>query len=395
MLLRNYKKNNDTNKIINKTPFSSPWLQGKGAQQRCFDRYKSDEFFVVKQEQLNDSFTNTYNSFKDLETFLEFKKRWKGKQTFNEIIKEGSPCAEYYDLDAKWSDGWTCICNYLLEFLKLRAEYAEAEENTINNNKIKYHDLIVTEACNDTKLSLHIIINQPNYFNNTDDQKIWARGFSNWIKNNYPESKIAIDLSVYNKNSMMRCIGSYKIGEENRPFRPYGLAKKIKDKRLFYCSYVEKFYGVVGRVTYMYLPLEVPENLKQDSPKVGSNSYPTLSNKDELIFCEKVIQSLKPERSENYQDWFAIANALCSTLNGSKEGLKLFLEFSSKCPEKYNKNECIKLWDDISLRENKYSKGTLIHYFNEDNPKISNKLLPSLQYNWKTNCKLIKKLIVN
>lgn len=362
-LLKNYR-NGDKIQTVCGTVEIKQWIKGIGAQQKCFDRVKKDEFFVVKQEPLNEGFTNTYNSFKDIDEYLLFKKKWEGRLTFNELIKEDTPCVEYYDLDGKWSDGWESIHDYVLAFLKLRDEYAEYPLNAINNRTIRWEDLIITEACNDEKLSLHIIVRGAYYFNNTNDQRVWANNFSEWIKLKHPESKIEIDTSVYNKNSIMRCVGSYKVGEESRPLRPYGLAKKIKDKRLFYCSYVEKFYGVVGKVSYMYLPLDVPQPEKKP---VSPTSFPKVSDKEELETCKVIIKTIHPSRSYERGSWFAIGSALHTTLWGSQEGLDLFLEFSSRCPDKYNEDECTRMWSKF---EREYSKGTLIYYFNQDKPKI-------------------------
>jgi len=342
-----------------------PFINGIGAQQKCFDRGDrySDTFYVVKQLPYKGGFTNTYNSFKDIETFLKFRKdNEDGPNCFNELIREDRPCVEYYDLDGKWSDGWSSIDEYILEFLKLRSRYSESTLNIINKEGVRYDDLIITQACNEKKLSLHIIIRKHWYFNSTSDQRTWANSFSDWIKEKYPDSKISIDTSVYNKNSIMRCVGSCKVDDLSRPFRPYGLSKKIKDERLFYCSYVEKFFGVVGEVSYMYLPLTVPSQ-KVETPL---KEFPELTSSEELDTCKAIVKILKQERSDVYNDWFAIGSALHTVLNGSEEGLILFKEFSSRS-SKYVEKNCENLWGKF---KGEYKKGTLIYYFNKDNPRI-------------------------
>lgn len=339
-----------------------PWLNGIGAQQKCFERADKNghTFYAVKQIPYNNTFTNTYNSFEDIKAFIKFTDNWVGHCYFNELIREGTPCVEYYDIDGKWTDGWESIDDCLLQFIKLRLEYANSYMNTINKIDVRWDHMIVTEACNNTKLSLHIIINKPYFFNNTKDLRIWGNSFSDWIKIKHPESKIKIDTSVYNNNSIMRIVDNCKVGQESRPLKPYGIAKNITDKTLFYCSRVEKYYGVIGQVSYLYNPIDVKQ---PEETLITPIIWPTFSDEDELNTCKEFIKIFKPERSFEHSSWFSIGSALHNILKGSKEGLDLFLKFSSVCKEKYNENECILTWSKF---KQEYSKGTLIHYYNED-----------------------------
>lgn len=354
--------------ISNNEP-TNQWIKYRGAQQKCFDRGDAlkHEFFVVKQEAYEQGFTNTYNSFKNIESFLIFQKSWEGVHNFQELIREDTPCMEYYDIDGLWSDGWKDIHDCVLEFLILRNNYAECKENTINNTRIIWSDLVITEACNDKKLSLHIIIRPRTgfkYFNNTKDQRTWANKFSEWIKKNY-SSKISIDTSVYNKNSLMRCVNSCKIGDDLRPFVPYGLTKHIKDDRELFCSYVRKCYIVVGEVSYDGISIFIndSEEKSDDEKKI----YPVLTDKEAFTACEYMTKQLKIERANDYAQWFAIGSSLYDSLNGSQEGLHLFLEFSSRCQEKYDEEECTTVWNNMSTGV--YKLGTLIHYYNQDKMK--------------------------
>lgn len=340
------------------------WKAHIGAQEKCFSNACDDEFYVVKQLPCNDTFTNTYNSFSDIDEFLDFRNNWKGQNTFNELIREGSPCREYYDIDAKMVDWDGSIDKCLLAFLTLRRDF----DQNINDYSVRWDNMIVTEACNDVKLSLHIIVDTYSYFLNTKDQKIWASKFSDWIKLTDSNSKIEIDLSVYNNNSLMRCIGCCKIGDPDRIFKPYGLANNITDMRLFYCSYVEKFLYGDGTSIPNAIPIIIP---KSDQKVVKKSCYPILTDDEELENCRQIVMSLKPIR-HCYKDWFAIGSALHHVLNGSKEGLEVFLEFSEKDPSSYNEEECIKIWDTFDIDKG-CTKGTLIYYFNQDRDSIYQK----------------------
>ena len=221
------------------------FLSGIGAQQKWFDRAicdraicddGDDKFFVVYQQPIgDDKFTNTYSSFININSFLNhYKIQDEEDKRYYELIK--NECVEYYDIDGKWTDGWESIEDLLCEFTRLRSDFAI--DNQMNDTNILFQDLIVTEACNKIKMSLHIIIRRDRFFNSCKDQKVWATCFNKWIIEN-TQSKIRLDLSVYNSNSLMRLVGSHKGNDPTRKFKPYGVAKRIKDMRLFYCSYVE------------------------------------------------------------------------------------------------------------------------------------------------------------
>jgi len=348
------------------------WFSGIKSQQKCFDRSGSDQFFCVKQLPYNDKFTNTYSSFNNINTFLKFKKQWDGIPSFNELIREGHPCKEYYDIDAKMSD-WKDqefadpIHACLREFVLLRNKFGE--KNNLNFlTPIRWDDLVVTEACNDVKLSLHIIVKTHYYIPDTKDHKILAREFRNFIKLKHPTSKIDIDLSVYNTNSLMRCVGCCKIGDPDRIFKPYGISKKIKDQKEFYVSYVKMYNNQFPDG----IPFCIPKDFKEDDVIKEKKDYPKLSDKEELQNCREIVTSLAPHRHE-YTHWFAIGSALFNTLNGSLDGLELFIEFSSLDSSSFDEDECVKTWNSY-IEGKGCSKGTLIHYFREDNQSISNKI---------------------
>ena len=345
------------------------WFSSNSPQQQMFnnaDKFKH-QFYVARQIRYPSSPSPVYNytSFKCIDNFLSYQKKWEGKLTFNELIRENQPCREYYDFDGLWSDGWNNVLDYVLEFLRLRADFAKDKSNNINNLPVSYKDLIITEACNAKKLSLHIIVDQPCYFKNTGDQMVWANAFSNWIKTKHPMSKIKLDTSVYNKNSVFRCLVNSKVDDLHRKFRPYGLAKYIRDRRMLYVTYIEKYFGLVGEVSYMYLPINLPvvKEVKKKVKKIRK-----LSTYEEEKACSDMVRSLKKERAENYVDWCAIGHALYDTLNGSEKGLSIFLEFSARCKDKYDEKICTNYWNNI--KEPAYTKGTIIHYFKEDNPPI-------------------------
>jgi hypothetical protein len=365
------KMNNKPSDFVEK---KTKFFTGIGSQQKMFDyAYEDDDFYLVKQLKTPNGFTNTYCSFYDINSFLKFRSTRRRYTAYNELIREGQACLEYYDCDAKWSDGWNSIEEYVQEFLKLRQSF----DSKLYFDDVEYEDLVITESCNETKLSLHIIIrhtkkkyhitHQQRYFENTKDHKIFASTFANYIKTSHPKSKIKIDLSVYNKNSIMRCIDSYKIGDKKRVFKAYGRSKDITDMRKFYVSYLEKICFVGHYTNYCGSYYSVTEPEKEDNIIIHR---PIVSDEKELETCKIFIEIIKKDRADNYQEWCSIGSALYSTLNGSKEGFELFCDFSRQSEEKFNYNSCVNIWRGFGSSTSLATKGTLVYYYNLDKLKL-------------------------
>jgi len=346
------------------------WERGIGAQQRCFDRADrlGHSFYIARQRPIPRGFTYEYTSFNYVDDFLQFRKGYEGNHHFNEVIREGNPCYEYYDIDASW-DEFNSVQECLCAFLRLRADYQQEQQPDCSwEQVIKYEDLIVTEACNTKKLSLHVIINKNKYFKNTDEQRRWQKTFSTWVQNRFK-----IDMSVYNKNSVMRCIDSSKVTEPNRPLRAWGHSKKIKDKRLFFCSAVKQYhyYDPKGNVTSSILSgmeIYVPESPKQIITKSERDpiEFPQL-----LENVNHMIETISPSRADSYETWFPISAAIKSVLGDCQEAFDLYHYFSEGCPEKYNEDQCTLFWDKMTNSQcSKYTIGTLYNYYNLDKPKI-------------------------
>ena len=329
------------------------FICGKGAQQQCFDRavLSENNFFVVYQKQYaNDKFTNTYNSYKNIDMFLNYYYSIpEDERRYYELIK--NECCEYYDIDGKWEDGWKDIDSFLFEFIKLRDDFSK--ENDINNRPVIFSDMIVTEACNTVKMSLHIIIRQTTYFKKCTDQKVWATMFNDWIINN-TDSKIRLDLSVYNSNSLMRLIGSHKGNDPSRKFKPYGLAKKIKDMRLFFCSYVKDL---------MYIPIDIKEKEKEHNlPSIELE----LSNNE----VKEIFQHLNTSRWEDYESWRTLIWL------GIKLGLtEGDIQEYSKNAQNYSEESTSKMINEYSPNKCNISIGTLFYYLEKDTDALTYKTL--------------------
>ena len=81
--------------------------------------------------------------------------------------------------------------------------------------------------------------------------------------------------------------------------------------------------------------------------------------------AKKFLTILSDRRTESYTDWMQIGWALYNITNGSEDGMMMWLDFSSRCPEKFDEAHCISTWEKMDRRN--MTIGTLAHFAKEDN----------------------------
>lgn len=361
----------------NCTPREPKWFFGKGSQQKMFleaDR-SGHEFFVAEQILIPTTGKPSlqYASFDTIDSFLLYEKMFEDK-TFFELIRENTHCKEYYDIDE--FEDWGSIREVIVELLRLRQKFFESDLCPILPNDrhfiredVRFDQLFITEACNGNKLSLHVIIDQPTFFQHSDDLQHFMVKFNEFIGTQ--ASRFKLDLSVYRRNSLMRTLDSAKVMDMKRKLKRWGYCKKIKDKRKFYCTYHEKYVYKDGSSIPMHAEIRVTRNQVQSKPVT---QLPKLNDVETYNVCRLIVKTLKASRSELYDDWFRVGAGLNNILNGSEEGLDLFIEFSRKCPEKFDLGACEELWKNFSQsndsRNKKITLGTLMYMYNCDKVRV-------------------------
>jgi len=349
-----------TKKITITSAGKSAWFSGKGAQNKMYENADriGHTFYIAEQIILGERLTYRYRSFTNIQTFIAYDSRFENKSFF-ELLRDGQPVKEYYDFDAKiedWNDKGDPIIKILCEFLRLREGFVKSKPCPIKIGSRRFDELVITEACNGTKLSLHVIVKNDYYFENSSDLKYYMRKFDEYIKQT--DSKFQLDMSVYNRNSLMRIVDSSKATDMSRILKPYSFCKKKKDKQEFYCGY----HDGNNQVSF---DIKRPEST---SPK-SRDSFPQLTDEESLKTCALIVKTLKKERASEYDTWLTIGRGLHNVLNGSIQGLDLFLEFSSKCEEKYCERECKDIWDGFGRSGDcdvKVTMGSLMYYYQLD-----------------------------
>ncbi len=101
-------------------------------------------------------------------------------------------------------------------------------------------------------------------------------------------------------------------------------------------------------------------------------------NKDMI---RKLVNMLGIHRAEDRNEWMRIGWVLYNLGNGCDEARDIWCDFSSRCGEKYDEDECHTQWDRMVKKD--MSIGTLRHFASVDNPELYNEL----------RCEQVKKYI--
>lgn len=98
----------------------------------------------------------------------------------------------------------------------------------------------------------------------------------------------------------------------------------------------------------------------------GKKSYKEISIMQSLKVATKLLPLLSDFRAEDRNEWMTIGWALYNIGDGCEEAFDLWLEFSRRCPEKFNESECKYTWDRMVKKD--ITLGTLRYFASIDNP---------------------------
>ncbi|KAF8968442.1 hypothetical protein BGZ46_010852 [Entomortierella lignicola] len=186
---------------------------------------KVNKFYVTYISGVSsDGKTSYYEfaSYKDLPAFLKaYSKILDQDKCFNEQIREGQACSEYYDID------WTLKPpvedreeivqleqRVFEEFLQQRNQYAP--EYPVLGDQCQ-----VLNSSSNSKVSLHIIIPIYTFNNNNQHMLKFMQDFKHArCKQDQDENSLDdhIDMDVYSKNRGIRYLGSCKRNDMSRRF---------------------------------------------------------------------------------------------------------------------------------------------------------------------------------
>lgn len=131
-----------------------------------------------------------------------------------------------------------------------------------------------------------------------------------------------------------------------------------------------------------------------------TKQYKEYNIEESLEFAKELVSIMNDTTAEPREEWISVGFALYNMFHSSayNDGLNLWLMFSQKCKEKYDRNSCIRQWKTFT--KGTYGIQTLRHFAKRDNPhkyveltaKRSSKILES-SINLKTSHFRIAKII--
>jgi P4 family phage/plasmid primase-like protien len=92
----------------------------------------------------------------------------------------------------------------------------------------------------------------------------------------------------------------------------------------------------------------------------------TKEQENNLQLAEELIDMVNDFRADDHNMWKEIGWILRSISNGHRRGLELWINFSARCPSKFNETSCIQEWDNMF--SGNYTISALKKFADEDNP---------------------------
>ena len=102
---------------------------------------------------------------------------------------------------------------------------------------------------------------------------------------------------------------------------------------------------------------------------VDKDNHVSYTDTMETTDLQKLIDLISPDRAVDYKSWVSIGMAI--KYNDPDNGLDVFRSFSQKCPEKYDRVECERKWDEFRPNGT-ITVGTLHYLARKDNEEEYN-----------------------
>ena len=93
-----------------------------------------------------------------------------------------------------------------------------------------------------------------------------------------------------------------------------------------------------------------------------------------LSIAKKLLSMVSDFRADDRNNWLHIGWILHSIGDGCDEALQLWIDFSSRCEDKFDENECINQWKKMTKKDNGLKIGTLHYYAKLDNEEMYKKM---------------------
>jgi P4 family phage/plasmid primase-like protien len=90
--------------------------------------------------------------------------------------------------------------------------------------------------------------------------------------------------------------------------------------------------------------------------------------KENMETVKQLLPLISDKRAYDYHSWIRVGWAIRLSCGSSQESLQLWLDFSSRCNEKYDERHCIRVW--ATMKPRGITIGTIKHYARVDSPEL-------------------------
>ena len=185
-------------------------------------------------------------------------------------------------------------------------------------------------------------------------------------------SRKAEDMDPYKVTKVFTSEGTEETLED--AFKDYFIYD-MKEKVIPISHNVKKFLPrILSIIPYGRLTQELKNGLisplkgKIQEQKTKNKKPLKVSVEEALKISERLLPMLADFRCEERNEWITIGWILYNIGDASPEALEQWMEFSSRCEEKYDEANCIYEWERMVKKD--LTLGTLKHFASIDSPQL-------------------------
>lgn len=257
-----------------------------------------------------------YTCFNTIDDFFIYEGKLSDEnKTCYETLKDER--IEIYDIDGDYTSPIfqtstsepASDSEIIEEFISARLDF---QEDTYPTIPLRHNDFLIkkTDDPNNKKISFHILVRNGFKFKDEKQLKQHAKKFNDYCKDMY---KVKVDMSIYSKNRLIRCLGHHKLGQEKRfsyRYKEHSLFNETCNRKLFYASYLDG--------NEQYYPTHEEEKKEKDEDFISTINLTKTDVSDcititltELIL-ETIDKSISPICDEefptklNYDKWYRL-----------------------------------------------------------------------------------------
>ena len=131
------------------------------------------------------------------------------------------------------------------------------------------------------------------------------------------------------------------------------------------CSEIK--YGLPSPLKEKHINKKYKMEDENDGDDKNNNQNSVNEN---LNIAKKLLSMISDYRADDRNNWLHIGWILYSIGDGCDEALQLWIDFSSRCEDKFDENECINQWKKMTKKDNGLKIGTLHYYARLDNEEM-------------------------